>query len=648
MILAVLMVLSSVPLSVFAAQEPNTGTKDPIKIVINQENETQPAKNAECTHGEQCWFNLTECICSEKHESFKGTGMLCFCALCGKYLYVSSWGGGSTFDDFGSARLDVEKQIVILDCTVSSCNTHKEFPLNPGTHVHSYVIKTVIPATCKDEGSTIYQCSECGEEKSEIIPKGNKHLFDYDSPVITPAACEHEGYSSFICRICGFELRGNYMPALGHDWDKGVITTEPNCNTVGEKTFTCQRCGETKTTELGIADSHNFIEIGRKEKTCTEDGYVEYKCSRCGETHKEVFSAEHLWEQTSETLPTCVKSGAAVYTCKVCGETTTSVIPATGEHIWKELDNTATCTENGFIHYKCEVCGEKKAIDSSATGHHYSEWTVTTPATCETAGTETKTCFGCGDTQTRTLPRLSHNYDASHKCVWCHKTYPEVQRIVDAIDALPVPANINETNARAIYNRIIAIQSEIDAVKTGTDANNKAALQLYADLDKLNDDLIEGTTGDVYTTTANPATVNGTAYTWYGLPVNLDGKAIEYRVTESEVDGYKTAVYDAEKVILVKSGDSFAAETGITNELETRELEIRKTWEDVNYSDPASAGFLVEYRHGNSGWLKVEEIEVLIGETGKIEGLPVRDSEGNKYEYRVSESYIKLNDGSAS
>ena len=32
---------------------------------------------------------------------------------------------------------------------------------------------------------------------------------------------------------------------FGHDWDDGVVTKEPGCESEGEKTFTCSRCGET-------------------------------------------------------------------------------------------------------------------------------------------------------------------------------------------------------------------------------------------------------------------------------------------------------------------------------------------------------------------------------------------------------------------
>ena len=42
--------------------------------------------------------------------------------------------------------------------------------------------------------------------------------------------------------------------------------------------------------------------------------------------------------------------------------------------------------------------------------HSYGKWEVTTPATCEESGERSRTCSECGDTQTRTIPKLGHNY----------------------------------------------------------------------------------------------------------------------------------------------------------------------------------------------------------------------------------------------
>ena len=56
----------------------------------------------------------------------------------------------------------------------------------------------------------------------------------------------------------------NEVSARGHDYDEGNITTEASCTTTGEKTYTCQVCGDEKvetvdplshTTDNGICEN---------------------------------------------------------------------------------------------------------------------------------------------------------------------------------------------------------------------------------------------------------------------------------------------------------------------------------------------------------------------------------------------------------
>ena len=43
-----------------------------------------------------------------------------------------------------------------------------------------------------------------------------------------------------------------YVDALGHAWDNGKVTKEPTETETGVKTFTCTRCGETKTESIPV------------------------------------------------------------------------------------------------------------------------------------------------------------------------------------------------------------------------------------------------------------------------------------------------------------------------------------------------------------------------------------------------------------
>ena len=66
------------------------------------------------------------------------------------------------------------------------------------------------------------------------------------------ATCTEAGYTGdTYCTVCGEKLAdGEAIPALGHSWDEGVVTTRPTGAAEGVKTFTCLRCGETRTESI--------------------------------------------------------------------------------------------------------------------------------------------------------------------------------------------------------------------------------------------------------------------------------------------------------------------------------------------------------------------------------------------------------------
>ena len=78
---------------------------------------------------------------------------------------------------------------------------------------------------------------------------------DHASTVVrdaVEATCTEAGYTGdTYCTVCGEKLAdGEEIPALGHSWDEGVVTTRPTGAAEGVKTFTCLRCGETRTESI--------------------------------------------------------------------------------------------------------------------------------------------------------------------------------------------------------------------------------------------------------------------------------------------------------------------------------------------------------------------------------------------------------------
>lgn len=80
--------------------------------------------------------------------------------------------------------------------------------------------------------------------------------------VVTPPSCEEMGYTTYTCVKCGNQYTDNYVDALGHSWDGGVITREPTSALPGMKTYTCTRCGKTRDESIPATGKRNpFVDV---------------------------------------------------------------------------------------------------------------------------------------------------------------------------------------------------------------------------------------------------------------------------------------------------------------------------------------------------------------------------------------------------
>ena len=233
------------------------------------------------------------------------------------------------------------------------------------------------------------------------------------------------------------------IPVCDHQWDEGVITTEPGCVTDGVKTYTCTICKETKT-EVIPATGHTEVIDEAVEATCTTPGKTEGKhCSVCNEViiaqtevqakgHTEVIDEAveatctkagktegkhcsvcnavlvaqtevqakgHSWNEGEiTTSPTCENAGVKTYTCTVCNATKTEAIDATGHTLVDVAEQPATCTKAGHTAgTKCSVCDAilSGMEEIPATGHTEVIDAAKAPTCTETGLTEGKHCSVC-------------------------------------------------------------------------------------------------------------------------------------------------------------------------------------------------------------------------------------------------------------
>ncbi|MBR2990203.1 MAG: InlB B-repeat-containing protein, partial [Solobacterium sp.] len=134
----------------------------------------------------------------------------------------------------------------------SVCGTILIAPTSrPATGVHSWSAWTVTKAaTCSASGTQTHTCSVCKTTETQTIAATGKH-----TPVAiaaVPATCTAAGKTAGSkCSVCGTVITAQKtVPATGHKWDAGKVTTEPTASAAGVKTYTCTVCNATKTEPI--------------------------------------------------------------------------------------------------------------------------------------------------------------------------------------------------------------------------------------------------------------------------------------------------------------------------------------------------------------------------------------------------------------
>ena len=235
------------------------------------------------------------------------------------------------------------------------------------------------------------------------------------------ATCTTTGYTGdTYCKDCNEKIAdGKVIPALGHAWDNGVITTAPTCENAGVKTFTCTRCKETKTEAIS-ATGHTPVQIPEKPATCTEPGHkAGTKCSVCGAVLsglEEIPAKGHAVVVDPAVEPTCTEPGKTEGKhCSVCGEVIVAqeVIPAKGHTVVVDPAVGPTCTEPGKTEGKhCSVCNEVIVAQEviPAKGHTVVIDPAVEPTCTEPGKTEGKHCSVCNEVivAQEIIPAIGH------------------------------------------------------------------------------------------------------------------------------------------------------------------------------------------------------------------------------------------------
>ena len=261
-------------------------------------------------------------------------------------------------------------------------------------------------------------------EHATFAADQSKKDMDFEAQAVRYVKFVAEQSSDGWVAVSEFDVAYNAPAAHEHSYE--AVVTAPTCTEGGYTTYTCV-CGDTyvadETKALGHNDGPVVVE-NEKPSTCTEGGYYDAVCycTVCGvETYRShiVVGPDGHFPTVFPGYPaTCTEPGLTDGTrCGVCLEwiEPQEEIPALGHTPVVIPGYPATCEAPGMTDGSyCSVCDatitEQEVIP--ATGHAFGEWTETKAPTCTEDGQESRSCANCDETETRSVAKLGHKYEA--------------------------------------------------------------------------------------------------------------------------------------------------------------------------------------------------------------------------------------------
>ncbi len=198
------------------------------------------------------------------------------------------------------------------ECTTKKHKDTRDF----AAHDFGAGVVTAQP-TEEAEGLKTLTCGTCGYQKTEKVPKlahthkFNANVWEKDADNHWhPATCEHTAEKGSLEK---------------HVWNGGTVTTEPTETEEGVKTYTCTKCGQTKTAAIGKKDhEHTF-----NDSVWAYDSENHWRPATCAHTDERDSVAAHEWNDGEITTPAGYgTAGVKTYKCKVCNTTRTEPIAA--------------------------------------------------------------------------------------------------------------------------------------------------------------------------------------------------------------------------------------------------------------------------------------------------------------------------------
>ena len=256
--------------------------------------------------------------------------------------------------------------------------------------------EVIVQPTEDSEGVKRFTCNTCGYQKNETVAKlAHTHTFNagvWENDEVShwhPATCAHKGEKSSVEE---------------HIWDEGKVTTEPTETTEGVKTYTCSKCGRTKTAPIGKLDHVHTFDTTKWDS----DAENHWRPATCSHKDEKESIEKHIWnEGVVTTEPTETTEGVKTYTCSKCGRTKTAPIGKLDHVHTFDTTRWEYDSANHWHPATCPHTDEKKDLAA----HNWNEGVITKPSDYGVEGEKTFTCATCSATRVESVPATPPKYN---------------------------------------------------------------------------------------------------------------------------------------------------------------------------------------------------------------------------------------------
>ena len=274
-----------------------------------------------------------------------------------------------------------------------------------------------VTTICGHDGSTAQDCAESGGYNFLVADCANGlHAYTAVESTVT---CTEDGTVTYRCSVCG-EEKTEAVAALGHDMHYGL------CTRCGLDLRTPAVLDEQMTVSIETAGAYAYYSFTPEDtdtyviqSTGSLDTYGFLYDENGNQLTLDDDSGTNYNFRMSQRLTAGTTYSVAVrfYSNTLTGSFQMTI---TRQHTFGEWTVTqeATCTEAGSRTRTCADCGQTETQEVAALGHSYGEWTRTLEPTCTEAGEQTRTCTRCGETETQAVAALGHDmpYGLCSRC----------------------------------------------------------------------------------------------------------------------------------------------------------------------------------------------------------------------------------------